>query len=71
MCNVMDDLLKSIVTQQLTLVAELKATVILSLRNIMDANANFFFVEKVAATKDYEAVAKICRASYSKLNEAF
>lgn len=46
-------------------------TVIASFKNIIDSNANFIYIEKLRMLKDYEMMAKVCRASYSKLNESF
>lgn len=43
----MEDLLKSLVTHQDTLIPELKMTVIVSYQNIVDSNANFFLLEKL------------------------
>ncbi len=46
-------------------------TVLVSIRNIFDCNANFIFLEQLRLKKDYQSMAKVCRSSYTRISEAY
>lgn len=70
LCNCMEDLLKSLINNQQSLQPEFRMTVLVSFRNILDCNANFLYLEQLRLQKDWEGMARVCRASYSKASEA-